>query len=420
MQHQQLNELFTRSSGFYSGLSINGKAKVINRVLQFMANKKFIGQDMKVTFEMKAIISLAAVELTYGFDHFLIPHLHTIHVSKDIFYSRLVDSHVKGLTFETGIMYLSWKSVEEGVANRTDGLHVALHEMAHALKIDTVKGSPAKERFPFYLNTWMAFARNMMRSPNHSGFLRAYARENAHEFLAVCLENFIERPEAFYREEPQLFAHTCYLLNQFPVEPKERLLSPEAVRQLSKHTGVRFPQPKHKDYSYHSWHWSLTMLLVSMFVSPVFIGALCWDTVLPMGVFWSWVFCSAIAGIVFYRPVVRYKALDLQMFLAFTFMGAGPAFFSAALVVDRAVTIQNWTETHHIAEVNHLFDRSGTIVTLDHDALHEFEEARTFTSHYYPYLKQDDNAALIVEFERGIFGGKRIRRHDLRFSRTFE
>lgn len=417
-QHQQLNEVFTRSSDFYDGLSVNGKAKVINRVLQFMDDKEFVGQGLDVTFEMKAIISLAAVELTYGFDNFLIPHLETIHVSKDVFYSRLVGGHVKGITFETGKMYLSWKSVEEGIANKTDGLHVALHEMAHALKIDTIKGSPPNDRFPFYLNAWMTFARKHMGGPQQHRFLRAYAWENMHEFLAVCLENFIERPREFYQAEPKLFAHTCYLLNQFPIEPRERLLGPEAIAALSKRTGVNFPAPRQKDYSYHSWHWSLTLLLVSLFFSPFAIALLSWDTELLVGGWWSWIICCMVAWVAFYRPIIGYKVLDMRMYFIFVVMGAGPVLYIAALCADRALPIYHWSEDHRIEDVYMKFDSPEVIVSLENDALHNWEEARTFTNEYYPYLKDDTAAVLTVDFRRGLFGGKRFEAHRLRLSQV--
>lgn len=419
-QHQRLNELFLRSSDFYSGLSVNGKAKVINRVLQFMDHKRFVGQGLEVTFEMKAVISLAAIELTYGFENFLIPHLHTIHVSEDVFYSRLVRSHVKGITFETGKMYLSWKSIQEGIEDKADGLHLALHEMAHALKIDTVKGSPKSDRFPFYLNRWMAYARTRMNAPQRQGFLRAYAWENLHEFLAVCLENFIERPREFYQQEPQLFAHTCYLLNQFPIEPKERLLGPKAMEALSRRTGVDFPTPKEKDYSYHSWHWSLTMLLVSVFFSPIVIALLSWGTELPLGGFWSWILCCMVAWVVFYRHIITQKVLEMRMYLAFIMVGAGPTLYIGALALDRMLPIMHWTETHHIQEAYPLYNSPGVMVSLKDNALHDWDEARTFPVDYYPYLKEDKEAMLEVEFRRGIFGGKRVRSHRLRFSRTFE
>lgn len=387
--------------------------------MRFILDKEFVGHDIEVTMEMKALISLAAVELTFGFESFLIPYLHTIHVSPDIFYSRLASSHVKGLTFETGRMYLSWKSVQEGIDDKTDGLHVALHEMAHALKIDTVKGSPTKERFPFYLNTWMRFAKQVMAKEQQSGFLRAYAWVNLHEFLAVCLENFIERPKEFYKAEPTLFAHTCYLMNQFPLEPANRELNLNALRALSKYTGVQFPGAKEKDYTHHSWHWSLTMLLVSMLVSPIFIGALTYETVLPLGGFWSWMLCSAIAGFVFYRPVVKYKAMDMQMYLAFLFLGAGPAFFSAGLLLDRIIPVYSWNESYHVVRVHAMFDSPDVILTLEDNALSEWPYARTFTNDYYHYLKEDTAAVLEVEFERGILGGKRVESHRLKFSKVF-
>ena len=213
-EHARFNNLLEKNSEFYRELSADGKAKVINRVVKFMQSKMFVGEGVDVSNEMKLFISFAAIKLTFGFENFLIPHLHTIHVAKQAFYSKMIGGHAKGLTFESGKMYLSWEDVVDGIRDPDDGIHLAVHEMAHALKIDTIKGSPAKECFAYYLNTWLKHAKKQLKSDDKSGFLRDYAQTNLHEFFAVCLENFIERPKEFFRQEPQLFSYTCYLLNQ--------------------------------------------------------------------------------------------------------------------------------------------------------------------------------------------------------------
>jgi hypothetical protein len=309
----------------------------------------------------------------------------------------------------------------EGIDDEEDGLHVAVHEMAHALKIDTVKGSPGKDRFPFYLNTWMNFATSCMRRSNPSTFIREYGRTNLHEFFAVCMENFVERPKDFYLEEPRLFAHTCYLLNQFPLEPKFRELNDSALRTLTKRTGVQFPKPGQKDFTHHSWHWSLSLLAFSIFFSPFLIGFQAYDVELPVNWFWCWMICTAIAGVVFYRPVLKYKVMEANIYVLFLIFGGGPMLFAGGLFVDAQIPVYTWTETHKVEEVNYKLREPGIYITLENNALREWTEVLSF-----PILggaimdHREQPMELHVKFTRGLFGVKHFKGHKLVFKPDYE
>ena len=405
-EHARFNHLLEKHSEFYRELCADGKAKVINRVLSFMQREKFVGEGVEVSNEMKLFISFAAVKLTFGFENFLIPHLHTIHVAKQAFYSKMIGAHAKGLTFESGKMYLSWEDVVEGIRDPDDGIHLAEHEMAHALKIDTIKGSPAKERFAFYLNTWLKHAENQSKSENRSGFLRAYAQTNMHEFFAVCLENFIERPKKFFLNEPQLFAYTCYLLNQFPLEPKNRELNGNAISVLRSKTGVEFPDRSHKDYSHHAWHWSLTFLIISLLVSPIAIGVLAAQAEIPLGGFIWWVGCSTIAWFALYKNIIGYNALDRGKYFAFT----GPALYAFLLLVDAMIPVYSWNEQYKVVSMNKALNDAAVVLTLEDNALSDQLFLRKI--HRYGYGLYDfegQEIYLDVGFKRGLLGVKRYK-----------
>ena len=54
----------------------------------------------------------------------------------------------------------------------------------------------------------------------HSDFFREYAAKNRHEFFAVAVESFFERPEEFRDHNPDLYNTLSLLLNQDTAEQK--------------------------------------------------------------------------------------------------------------------------------------------------------------------------------------------------------
>ena len=407
-EFENYNLLLAKNSAFYRGLSPDMKAKTIHRVLAFVANKKFVGHGLDVTMEMKLIVAFAAVKLTFGFEGYLIPILHTINIASGAFYTPMIKEQTVGLTSENGSMYLAWDRVLSGIENEADGLHLAVHEMAHALKIDTVSGSPTKERFAFYLNTWLKEA-ELRKAAADTGFIRAYGRTNMHEFFAVCMENFVERPEEFYKHEPVLFAHTCYLLNQYPLEPKNRELTAVAVSSLVKQTGAKFPKASDKDYTHHAWHWSLTMLMASIVVSPGFIGGLTWNAHLPMdGWLYYFLFC-VIAAALFYRPVVSYKALGIDTYIAFVLIGGGPILYSGALVVDAVLPLYRWEESSRVMGAGPNLHLNKTVVTLQGGELTTWEETTYLPIGFMQQYRENADVSVHATFGMGIMGITRMK-----------
>lgn len=407
-EFEDYNSILSKNSEFYRGLSPDMKAKTMHRVLAFAANKKFVAHGLELTMEMKLTVAFAAVKLTFGFENFLIPLLHTIHISTSAFYTPLIKQYAKGLTSENGTMYLAWDSVVSGIEDEEDGLHLAVHEMAHALKIDTVKGSPAKERFAFYLNPWLREAK-IRKAKSDNSFIRAYGKTNMHEFFAVCMENFVERPEEFYKHEPVLFAHTCYLLNQYPLEPRDRELTEIAASSLAKRTGAKFPKASTKDYTHHSWHWSFTLLMASIFVSPFFIAVFTLEANLPIdGWAYYFIFCL-IAALVFYRPVVMFKAMTIDKYFAFVLIGGGPALYSAALVADAIVPIYSWEESAKVIKATPNLHENTTWVTVDNELLTEWPETRELPIDFMKRYRENPNVTIHADFGIGIMGITRVK-----------
>ena len=121
-----------------------------------------------------------------------------------------------------GLIVFSYSHLEEGVSDPADGINLALHEMAHALHIEN---SIKNREFGFIDSSALGRLKELFYQElehlqsGESNFLRTYAGENFHEFFAVCVENFFERPAAFYAQKPEVFRSLSQVLNQNPLVP---------------------------------------------------------------------------------------------------------------------------------------------------------------------------------------------------------
>ncbi|CAN5911519.1 hypothetical protein BH24BAC1_BH24BAC1_09440 [soil metagenome] len=120
-----------------------------------------------------------------------------------------------------GYILLSWRSFEEGFSNPADGINLGLHEMAHVLKIEN---QIANNDYLYLASQLMDQIRKeaaVLLDRIRSGeevFFRKDAGANFHEFFAVAVENFFERPALFRQQHPRLFALMRDLLRQSPPE----------------------------------------------------------------------------------------------------------------------------------------------------------------------------------------------------------
>ncbi|MBL0340983.1 MAG: zinc-dependent peptidase [Bacteroidetes bacterium] len=147
-------------SGYFKALSENGRKIFINRCLQFVGSKNFIGMEgMKVTFEMEIKLAAAAIQITFGFKNFSFSHYHTVKIFPEPFYSRLHDRYLKGGASTSGVLFFSWKDFLEGYNSPDDRYNLGLHEMAHALRLQLLHGSDFDSRFANYADQWEEIAR---------------------------------------------------------------------------------------------------------------------------------------------------------------------------------------------------------------------------------------------------------------------
>jgi hypothetical protein len=414
----EFNGVLLDTSEFYRDLSIAQRAKALHRTVSFMRSKHFVGANgLEVTDRMRLIVSFAAVKLTFGLSKFKLPFLHTIQLFPNSFYSKMIRAEVKGLSSESGTVSLSWEDIEKGISDPEDGLHLAVHEMAHAFLLATWKGKPEDDRFAFYLSTWLKEA-NEIRQHSESTFLRAYGKTNIHEFFAVTMENFVERPRQFAVEEPRLFAITCYLLNQDPLNPTTRELTSQRVDQLSASSGIRFPDKVKADYTHHTWHWSYTVLIFSSLFSPWLLLFLSFDIYKPFSMWHAWFVASLAAALLLYRRVVVHKAMTKEFYPVFSLVGSGPLLLVLVMLGENNIPWETWTNRYEVRRYYHLLREDGVHVDVVGNDLVGWEDYLDFPGHYMNDLRNSERTYLELDFQKGPLGTVRCTDHRLIFTQT--
>lgn len=204
--------LGTRFS-YFRLLNSDEQKRFVSRLRFIRDSKEFIGRGLQVTEEMEVLISAALTQLTFGLQEFELENLESIHITPESFYSRLVGRQVKGLTFTSGRMMLSWADFVEGYRIDNDKVNLALHEMAHALMLDEEAYMEIEDRF----EQWETAALQELRDNRATGnlsFLRDYAFSNKDELWACCVECFFEAPVDFKKLLPNMYAKMCTVLKQ--------------------------------------------------------------------------------------------------------------------------------------------------------------------------------------------------------------
>lgn len=211
-----IDRLLSAHLPFYANLPPKSKQKFLQRTRELTEEKYFAGrQGLSVSNEMIILLCGVLTKLTFGFRNYKITGFNYFVIFPGTFYSKFLEREVKGLTIGTGFVYLSWTDVMDGINSPTNGVNLALHEMAHALYIDYFRSKPNLTGYSDFLDIALNEI-DSMRSREKVPFLRHYAAENTAEFFAVCVEYFFEKPISFKQNRPLLYQELVKLLNQDP------------------------------------------------------------------------------------------------------------------------------------------------------------------------------------------------------------
>ncbi len=212
---------------YYTSLDPQNRKVFAARVQAFISSKEFIPRGYThVNERMKAMIAGAAIQLTFGFKHLNFAHFKRILVYPDNYYSNITRKYHQGEVNQRGIIVLSWRNFVEGYSKESDGRNLGLHEMAHALRLEN---AIYNDEFDFIdadiLRDFDALAeQEISKIKKGYDFFRFYGSTNLQEFFAVAVENFFERPHAFFEYNPELYKSMVQKLKQ---DPRQWLITSE-------------------------------------------------------------------------------------------------------------------------------------------------------------------------------------------------
>lgn len=204
---------------FYNRLSPKQQRIFEHRVASFIKDKFFIGREgLIVTEEMKLLISATAVMLTFGFRDYYIGLLNRIFIYPEEFYSLARDEYHKGeFNPKLKTLVLSWKDFKRGFENFHDNINLGIHEFAHAIHLNSMKERDISSTIfsDSYqeLTDMLSNEEELRKALISSKYFREYAYTNQFEFLAVVIETFIESPNEFKSQFPEVYNKTKQMLN---------------------------------------------------------------------------------------------------------------------------------------------------------------------------------------------------------------
>ncbi|MGM5469568.1 zinc-dependent peptidase [Flavobacteriaceae bacterium LMO-SS05] len=204
---------------FYNKLEPKHQRIFEHRVASFIKDKVFIGRSgLEITEEMKVLISATAVMLTFGFRDFYIGLLNRIFIYPEEFYSRANAEYHKGeFNPKLKTLVLSWKDFKIGFENNHDKVNLGIHEFAHAIHLNSMKerdisSTIFSDSFK-ELTDLLTNKEQLRKALIESKYFREYAYTNQFEFLAVVIETFIESPDEFKSQFPEVYDKTKQMLN---------------------------------------------------------------------------------------------------------------------------------------------------------------------------------------------------------------
>ncbi|HVW59131.1 MAG TPA: zinc-dependent peptidase [Puia sp.] len=222
-RHWDFDNILSQYNPYYKSLDDTVRDRFLRRVLHFMEDKEFEYVDLEKEERMPLLISAAAVQLTFGLEHYLLDYFKTIYILRENYRFGLYNMPFEGHVSEDGI-YLSWSNFIREFTDYSDGQNVGLHEMAHALAyvnftVEDGKDNTFHDKFKDFSEKARPLFERMQAG--ETTILDPYAATNYQEFWAVSIETFFEKTHAFKRQLPELYNSLCVLLNQDPLTPRK-------------------------------------------------------------------------------------------------------------------------------------------------------------------------------------------------------
>lgn len=205
-------------NAFYSNLSSNKKKYFEHRIARFLEKTDFIGrQDLKVTDEMRMLVAMTCVQLTFGMRNYLLNYLDTIVFYPSSYFSILNQTENKGeFSPVSRSLVLSWKHFKEELHNKSKSTNLGVHEITHAIHYNAIKNNDISSEI-FY-DTILELEKYLEKTEVraklvNTNILRSYAFTDKFEFIAVLVEVFMQSPKKLKATLPVFYKYVQQMLN---------------------------------------------------------------------------------------------------------------------------------------------------------------------------------------------------------------
>ncbi|HUC82666.1 MAG TPA: zinc-dependent peptidase [Flavisolibacter sp.] len=226
LSDDDLHRILTRRFPYYLPLTAEVQKRFRRRLHNFIDHKTFIIKDDEGFKEMPVLVSAAAVQLTFGLTHYLLPFYPYIRIYPQEYFRDGSFSVLAG-NVEGNIITVAWNHLLKGIENPTDGANVGLHEMSHALYFQkmVVEETFAK-KFTKRYNYLLSESRTAFEDElkGRVDLYSDYANKDMQEFWAESVELFFEKPLALKRCYPAVYEKMTILMNQDPLNKQHPVI----------------------------------------------------------------------------------------------------------------------------------------------------------------------------------------------------
>ncbi len=217
---KKLSAIIAKYALFRAGLSVEAKERYDDIALRSVNDMEWVGSDMEVVDEMKAMIGACAAQLLWNLPDVSLDHFTRVVIHRGHFRSaRTAQLHVGETHPLAGDIVISWRDLVFGYAHSHDAENVGLHELAHALWFENLfLGNRSAVWTDELVTRWKSLAEEEISAirAGRSKLLSRYAGTNQAEFFAVAVEFFFERSQDFREKLPELYGTMMGLLRQDP------------------------------------------------------------------------------------------------------------------------------------------------------------------------------------------------------------
>ncbi|NRD19387.1 zinc-dependent peptidase [Winogradskyella eckloniae] len=211
--------ILKKEYAFYNKLKDRHQLHFEHRVAVFINENEFVGkEELIVTDCMKVIIAATATMLTFGFKKHRLNIIDTVIIYPKVYFSSINGVYHKGETNpQMKAIVFSWEDFNHGYKIGDDNLNLGIHEFGHAIHLNAKTSKDISSHiFNTGFNaliTYLQSNENVRKNLLASKYFRTYAFTNHFEFFAVLLENFIETPDEFKSQFPELYRYMREMLN---------------------------------------------------------------------------------------------------------------------------------------------------------------------------------------------------------------